>query len=111
MNEAMQSVERVTGIMGEIEAAALEQSDGIEQVNKAVSQIDEVTQHNAALVEEAAAAAKSLEEQAAVLRDAVAVFRVDGAQSAGAADGRSLSRADTRRPVLPARDASPLQVA
>ena len=111
MHEAMQSVERVTGIMGEIEAAALEQSDGIEQVNKAVSQIDEVTQHNAALVEEAAAAAKSLEEQAAVLRDAVAVFRVDGAQSAGAADGRSLSRADTRRPVLPARDASPLQVA
>jgi methyl-accepting chemotaxis protein len=76
MNEAMQSVERVTGIMGEIEAAALQQSDGIEQVNKAVSQIDEVTQHNAALVEEAAAAAKSLEEQAAVLRDAVAVFRV-----------------------------------
>ncbi|MEZ0602634.1 methyl-accepting chemotaxis protein [Paraburkholderia sp. IW21] len=76
MNEAMQSVERVTGIMGEIEAAALEQSDGIEQVNKAITQIDEVTQHNAALVEEAAAAAKSLEEQAAVLRDAVAVFKV-----------------------------------
>jgi methyl-accepting chemotaxis protein len=62
--------------MNEIEASALEQSDGIEQVNKAVSQIDEVTQHNAALVEEAAAAAKSLEEQATILRDAVAVFQV-----------------------------------
>ncbi|RFU46000.1 methyl-accepting chemotaxis protein [Paraburkholderia sp. DHOC27] len=77
MREAMQSVERVTGIMGEIEAAALEQSEGIAQVNKAITQIDEVTQHNAALVEQAAAAAKSLEEQATVLRDAVAVFRLD----------------------------------
>ncbi len=74
----MSAVERVTGVMSEIEASALEQSDGIEQVNKAVSQIDEVTQHNAALVEEAAAAAKSLEEQAAVLFSAVAVFRLDG---------------------------------
>ncbi len=62
--------------MSEIEALALEQSDGMKQVNKAVSQIDEVTQHNAALVEEAAAAAKSLEEHAIALRDAVAVFRV-----------------------------------
>jgi methyl-accepting chemotaxis protein len=69
-------VQRVTGVMNEIEASAHEQSDGIEQVNKAVSQIDEVTQHNAALVEEAAAAAKSLEEQAGLLRDAVAVFQV-----------------------------------
>ena len=77
MHEAMQSVERVTGIMGEIEAAALEQSDGIAQVNKAITQIDEVTQHNAALVEQAAAAAKSLEEQAAALWEAVAVFRLD----------------------------------
>jgi methyl-accepting chemotaxis protein len=72
----MSAVERVTGVMNEIEASALEQSDGIEQVNKAVSQIDEVTQHNAALVEEAAAAAKSLEEQATILRDAVAVFQM-----------------------------------
>jgi hypothetical protein len=63
--------------MSEIEAAALEQSEGIAQVNKAITQIDEVTQHNAALVEEAAAAAKSLEEQATVLRDAVAVFRLN----------------------------------
>jgi methyl-accepting chemotaxis protein len=76
IHEAMSAVERVTGVMNEIEASALEQSDGIEQVNKAVSQIDEVTQHNAALVEEAAAAAKSLEEQATILRDAVAVFQM-----------------------------------
>jgi methyl-accepting chemotaxis protein I, serine sensor receptor len=77
IHEAMSAVERVTGVMNEIEASALEQSDGIEQVNKAVSQIDEVTQHNAALVEEAAAAAKSLEEHAVALRDAVAVFQLD----------------------------------
>jgi methyl-accepting chemotaxis protein len=69
----------VTGVMSEIEASALEQSDGIEQVNKAVSQIDEVTQHNAALVEQAAAAAKSLEEQAIVLKEAISVFRIEGA--------------------------------
>jgi methyl-accepting chemotaxis protein I, serine sensor receptor len=87
MREAMQSVERVTGIMGEIEAAALEQSEGIAQVNKAITQIDEVTQHNAALVEEAAAAAKSLEEQAAVLRDAVAVFRLDESEVAAGTGG------------------------
>ena len=76
IQEAMSAVQRVTGVMNEIEASVLEQSDGIEQVNKAVSQIDEVTQHNAALVEEAAAAAKSLEEHAVALRDAVAVFKV-----------------------------------
>lgn len=87
MREAMQSVERVTGIMGEIEAAALEQSEGIAQVNKAITQIDEVTQHNAALVEEAAAAAKSLEEQATVLREAVAVFRLAEDGSSEYADG------------------------
>jgi len=75
MEEAREAVGRVTGIMGEIEAAALEQSDGIGQVNKAIAQIDKVTQRNAALVEEAAAAANSLGEQAGLLRDTVAVFR------------------------------------
>ena len=77
MNEAMRAVERVTGIMIELEAAADEQRSGIEQVNQAISQIDDVTQNNVALVEEAAAAAKSLAEQAAALRDAVAVFRLE----------------------------------
>jgi methyl-accepting chemotaxis protein len=106
MNEAMQSVERVTGIMGEIEAAALEQSDGIEQVNKAVSQIDEVTQHNAALVEEAAAAAKSLEEQAAVLRDAVAVFRLDANPSILAVRDRAALNYGSHSAALPRKDTS-----
>ena len=91
MKEAMVSVERVTDIMGEIEAAAREQSDGIEQVNKAITQIDEVTQHNAALVEEAAASAKSLEEQAAILRDAVSVFRLNASERSNAAPGAPAS--------------------
>ncbi|MHB1354060.1 MAG: methyl-accepting chemotaxis protein, partial [Thiobacillus sp.] len=69
---------RVTDIMSEIAAASQEQSAGIEQVNQAVGQMDEMTQQNAALVEEAAAAAESLQEQAARLADAVSVFKLDG---------------------------------
>ncbi|MDR5742906.1 methyl-accepting chemotaxis protein [Caballeronia sp. LZ029] len=80
MNEIIGAVQRVTDIMGEIAAASEEQSSGIDQVSRAVTQMDEVTQQNAALVEEAAAAAQSLEDQAARLRQAVAVFQVaDGA--------------------------------
>jgi methyl-accepting chemotaxis protein len=62
--------------MGEISAASAEQSAGIEQVNQAVTQMDTVTQQNAALVEEAAAAAGSLEEQAQRLKEAVSTFRL-----------------------------------
>jgi methyl-accepting chemotaxis protein I, serine sensor receptor len=86
MNSARDAVARVNGIMREIEAATLEQSDGIEQVNHAIAQIDEVTQRNAALVEQVAASAQSLETQAEGLRDAVAVFRTsESARLAGAA--------------------------
>ncbi|WP_323118162.1 methyl-accepting chemotaxis protein [Burkholderia alba] len=76
MSEVIGAVQRVTDIMGEIAAASEEQSSGIDQVARAVTQMDEVTQQNAALVEEAAAAAQSLEEQAARLRATVAVFQV-----------------------------------
>ena len=71
------SVKKVSDLMAEIAAANTEQSSGIEQVNKAVAQMDEVTQQNAALVEEAAAAAKSLENQANELREMMAFFRVE----------------------------------
>ncbi|WP_042549561.1 methyl-accepting chemotaxis protein, partial [Ralstonia solanacearum] len=74
IDEVVVAVKHVTDIMSEISAASDEQSSGIEQVNQAVNQMDEVTQQNAALVEEAAAAALSLEEQAQLLRDAVASF-------------------------------------
>ncbi|MCC4600149.1 methyl-accepting chemotaxis protein [Xanthomonas melonis] len=76
MREIVGSVKHVTDIMGEITAASAEQSSGIEQVNRTVAQLDEVTQRNAALVEEATAAARSLEEQAVELADAVAIFRL-----------------------------------
>ncbi len=76
MQDVVASVKRVTDIMGEIAAASQEQATGIEQVNRAVSQMDEVTQQNAALVEEAAAAAGSMQDQAHALVGAVGVFRL-----------------------------------
>jgi methyl-accepting chemotaxis protein len=66
--------------MAEITAASQEQSSGIEQVNKAISQMDQVTQQNAALVEEAAAAAESLQDQAGKLTEVVSVFKLNGTQ-------------------------------
>ncbi|MBR7962755.1 MCP four helix bundle domain-containing protein [Burkholderia vietnamiensis] len=83
MVQVTQAVARVTDIMGEIASASNEQSRGIEQVNLAITQMDEVTQQNAALVEEAAAASRSLEEQGNRLAEAVGLFRLD-ARSAGA---------------------------
>ncbi len=77
MGEIVSSVARVTDIMGEISMATQEQSTGIDQVNMAVGQMDTVTQQNAALVEEAAAAAASLQEQAAGLAEVVSVFRME----------------------------------
>lgn len=81
MEEIVTSIKRVTDIMSEITAASVEQSQGIEQVNLAITQMDEVTQQNAALVEEAAAAAESLEEQAQNLQAAVSVFKVNAASA------------------------------
>ncbi|MBP0599653.1 MCP four helix bundle domain-containing protein [Herbaspirillum sp. LeCh32-8] len=77
MTEVVSSVRRVTDIVGEITAASSEQSDGIEQVNIAITQMDEVTQQNAALVEQAAAAAGSLQSQAEKLAELVSVFKLD----------------------------------
>jgi methyl-accepting chemotaxis protein len=81
MEEIVTSVKRVTDIMSEITAASLEQSQGIEQVNQAITSMDEVTQQNAALVEEASAAARSMEEQAGSLSQSVSVFRLDTEQA------------------------------
>jgi methyl-accepting chemotaxis protein len=76
MNEIVGSVQRVSDIIGEITAASSEQSDGIGQINGSVIQLDQMTQQNAALVEESAAAAESLKEQARRLSEAVSVFRL-----------------------------------
>ena len=76
MNEIVQSIDRVTRIMGEINAASQEQSSGVSQVGEAISQIDQATQQNAALVEQMAAAAGSLKGQAQSLVHAAATFKV-----------------------------------
>ncbi|WP_349744679.1 methyl-accepting chemotaxis protein [Roseateles cavernae] len=84
MQDIVASVARVSDIIGEITAASAEQSDGIGNVNQSVVQLDQMTQQNAALVEQSAAAAESLKEQAHRLVEAVSVFRVAPGQSAAA---------------------------
>ena len=78
MQEIVESIRRVTDIMGEISAASREQSAGIEQINQAITQMDHGTQQNAALVEETSAAADAMRSQAATLATTVAVFRIGG---------------------------------
>ena len=85
MEQIVTSVKQVADIMSEISMAGGEQSRGIEQVNIAITQMDQVTQHNAALVEEAAAAAQSLLEQADNLNQVVGVFKMAGKHHAAAA--------------------------
>ncbi|MDP4077511.1 methyl-accepting chemotaxis protein [Acidovorax sp. A1169] len=83
MDEIVQGVQRVNGIIGEISTAAGEQSDGISQVNVAVTQLDQMTQQNGALVGESTTAAENLREQARRLAELVAVFQVAGGDAAG----------------------------
>ncbi|MFD2297028.1 methyl-accepting chemotaxis protein [Massilia sp. GCM10020059] len=85
MDAIIQSVRSVTDIMSEISAASAEQSAGIEQINMAVTQMDQVTQQNAALVEEAAAASAQMQDQAAGLTRAVSLFRLGATEQAPAA--------------------------
>ncbi|WP_075255499.1 methyl-accepting chemotaxis protein [Herbaspirillum camelliae] len=101
MQQVVESVRRVTGVVTEISAASREQSLGIEQVNQAISHMDQSTQENAALVEEATAAAQSLQEQARQLERAVNVFKLR--QEAGAVlemDDRNTAHA-LPSPALP----------
>jgi len=81
LTEIVGSVKKVNDIIAEIAAASLEQSEGIEQVNKAVAQMDEMTQQNAALVEQAAAASESMSEQATSLNELVGFFKTRGSAS------------------------------
>ena len=84
MNEIVASVQRVTDIIGEISAASREQSAGLGQVNAAVTHLDQMTQQNAALVEQSAAAAESLREQASRLAGLVSTFRLGGSAASAA---------------------------
>jgi methyl-accepting chemotaxis protein len=92
MTEITREIRRVADIIGEISAASREQSKGIGQVNQAVTQMDEVTQQNAALVEEAAAAAGALESQAKELEASVSMFRLAVSHDAGTASAAAPTR-------------------
>jgi len=89
LEEIVSAVKKVSDIIAEIAAASLEQSTGIEQVNQTVSQMDEVTQQNAALVEEAAAASESLDEQARGLDQLMTYFKLSNADTARSAAPRA----------------------
>jgi methyl-accepting chemotaxis protein len=101
MSEIVGSVQRVTDIMAEITAASDEQSAGIEQINLAITQMDEVTQQNASLVEEAAAAADAMQDQARGLQQVVGTFRIDSS-AAHAASAASATSAAQPRAAKPA---------
>ncbi len=103
MTDIVSSVQRVTDIIGEISAAASEQSSGIGQVGQAVTELDQMTQQNAALVEQSAAAAESLRQQAERLAEAVQAFQVGSAVSAPA--GRAAFGGVPLRPQSVARTA------
>ena len=114
MDQVVASVRRVTDVVGEISAASSEQSEGIGQVNQAITLMDEATQQNAALVEEAAAAAQSLQDQAQRLEQAVAFFRVEGGQPAPS--GRSAQAASARpaaasKPATATKPVAPIKAA
>ncbi len=112
MEEIVQSVKRVSDIMGEISSASAEQSNGVSQVGDAVTQMDQATQQNAALVEESAAAAASLKTQAEELVQAVAVFRF---QDQGRAQVEQQPQAQPQKqtqaqPVRAAKPVTPVAV-
>jgi methyl-accepting chemotaxis protein len=118
MDEIVDSIKRVTDIMGDISAATREQTLGIEQINEAIGQMDQTTQQNAALVEEAAAASETMQRQAADLADAVRAFKLDhraqaqakvAAPAANAAPAKRVAAAPARssQQRLPAAKAAP----
>ncbi|MDX2193764.1 MAG: methyl-accepting chemotaxis protein, partial [Gemmatimonadales bacterium] len=105
LSEIVASVSRVSEIVAEIAGASHEQAVGIEQVNQAIAQMDEVTQQNASLVEEAAAAAESMAEQARTLNELIGYFTVEGGEAAPAAAARPKAAAKAGAPA-PARPAA-----
>jgi methyl-accepting chemotaxis protein len=89
LNEIVESIKKVAGIVSEIASASIEQSTGIDQINRALTQMDEVTQQNSALVEENAATAKTLQTQAAAMQERVEFFQIGDAQ---AMNGHGMAR-------------------
>ncbi len=107
MDEIVNQVKRVTELINGISAATVEQTSGIGQVSNAVSQLDQVTQQNAALVEESAAAAESLKDQAAGLARVVSVFKIDSRSFATPPSRPQPPSAPPPRPTAAVRQAAP----
>jgi methyl-accepting chemotaxis protein len=107
MKQIVESVRMVADLMSEIAAASNEQSQGIGQINGSITEMDDATQHNAALVEEAAAAARSLQEQAAQLARVVAVFKLDQASMPARPAVRAAPVASPARRTLAAARSKP----
>jgi methyl-accepting chemotaxis protein len=97
LNDIVDSIKGVAKIVADIAAASSDQADGLEQINKALTQMDEATQQNSALVEENAATAKTLESQARVMDDRVAFFQIEPASAAPAAEPRLALKRPERR--------------
>ena len=110
MAQIVSSIQRVTDIMGEITAASSEQTAGIEQVNQAITQMDSVTQQNAALVEEASAAADSLREQAGGLVQVVSVFKLNASTAGDDNFAPANNITGASRSAKSVRTAMPLQL-
>jgi methyl-accepting chemotaxis protein len=110
MSEVVASVRRVTDVVAEISAASHEQSDGIEQINHAIVQMDEVTQQNAALVEQAAAAAQSLQEQSGRLVETVSIFKLSSHETPRAQPARKPAPKPASKPTA-AAPAAPAKAA
>ncbi|WP_368655495.1 methyl-accepting chemotaxis protein [Castellaniella ginsengisoli] len=105
MQDIVDSIHRVTDIMGEISAASREQTTGIEEINSAITQMDDVTRQNASLVEESAAAAGSLREQADTLARLVATFTLSRDEAAGAQAGAASGAPGANTAAQPPRPA------
>ncbi|WP_426088275.1 methyl-accepting chemotaxis protein [Janthinobacterium sp. PSPC1-1] len=108
MTEVVDTVRSVTDIVSEISAASAEQSTGIDEINRAITQMDEVTQQNAALVEEAAAASQSLQEQASNLASVVGTFKLAHGQANAAQHSTPVRQAPAAKPA--ARKPAPLKL-
>jgi len=113
LHKIVESINGVASIVSQIAAASAEQAGGIDQVNKALAQMDEVTQQNSALVEENAATAKTLEQSSAAMSERVSAFRLDesahaGAEEAGPRVNSSPGAAMRSRLPTPATKSSPM---
>jgi hypothetical protein len=106
MSDIVQSVRKVADVIGEITAASAEQSSGIAHVNQAIGNLDQMTQQNAALVEESAAAAESLRDQASQMAQAVAVFKIS--ETAVTVAARPIRDITPRASALPYKRPQPL---